>query len=999
MTPTQTATVLRSSLHACLQQLTSDATKGLAVEEYTSVEGTFYILKQRNGSPLAVVDAIAPTESPFDDVPRDKLRSVAARVQTPYFILTNFRRAVTYRTEAVTKRLPDEDQVVGWQQASDARTTDDTKSSGTQLGLVTALSHATNWLSIESAIPADQHVRDASAFFSERVLAMFDDLTSCTESHGEQRDATLRLGTSILAYVLMHVRNPDAFDRLAIPYGTRSADLMLDLVGAYFRQARRKGYAMLPHSVSDVRVLTDKQEIFRMTLADLIHFLHRFDPERLTDHELHRAVDAILQRCARIARTSVPTIDALDLALRAVVHVREGMPERMTMLEIGQTQGLASVRQLLMSGTTHCEARVYARTSEDERSIVLRSSGKLDATTDVQILRDTRSTRRLWDRVVATSADVSERHRLRLLLERMPIAPDGCVVIFLPLSALHDEHYMATRHALASRFAVEWVIMSDVEALAEPDSGTCCIIARNATSERDSHLTRFVYLRRPIAAFFPSSKASRDLEQARLKSLDAFVAYLDASERGKLNDEAVVRMVPQSHLVDAGSWEDFLVPPDVLSSILRKTLHRMRPLSSIADVGGGLRTGANEIFAPDTHDIANNNLEADYWQRTRENGSTVDATILTSADDIESIMGVPRSDRRLLLLPEDRNAMQGTNVLTRIERAERDGVHLRASIRNRDSWWHLPTPSIAHLIIPKQQHKRWIVHVNTIEAYATDAFIGVTLRNTSQRDAIATWMNSTLGLFFSELMRLTDNVADITVRDAQEFPVPDDDVLTVINDPSLQQLARRPIATLADEFGAVSSDTIRPETVRRDRRKLDAMLMRDVFGLSDEEQRWIYRFTYAWWSRPSNTRHLTNTLVYELERDHKLRPLKSWYTSYIEQLPTANRRVVLLESGVTRAEVDGTMFGWRVKTWKGARPDIVLDCDSQEEAECIALLAELGKVHIELPTDAILISEIPPKLRQFANDLQHQLSQRTSPFPEDLRPAIERAVRAVMTSG
>ncbi|MEY2719735.1 MAG: hypothetical protein RLZZ273_1101 [Bacteroidota bacterium] len=997
MTPSQMSTVLRSSLHACLQQLTSDAAKGLAVEEYTSVEGTFSILKQKNGSPLAVVDAIAPTESPFDDVPRDKLRSVAARVQTPYFILTNFRRAVTYRTEAVTKRLPDEDQVVGWQQASDARTTDDTKSSGTQLGLVTALSHATNWLNIESAMPVSQHVRDASAFFSERVLAMFDDLTSCTESHGEQRDATLRLGTSILAYVLMHVRNPDAFDRLAIPYGTRSSDLMLDLVGAYFRQARRKGYAMLPHNVSDVRVLADKQEIFRMTLADLIHFLHRFDPERLTDSELHRAVDAILQRCARIARTSVPTIDALDLALRAVAHVRQSLPERISMLEIGQTQGLASVRQMLMSHSTPCDARVYARTSEDERSIVLRSSGRLDAATDVQILRDTRGFKRPWDLVVATSSDTTERHRIKLLLERMPMSADGCVVLFLPLSVLHDERYAGMRHALASRFAVEWVIMSDVEALAEPDAGVCCIIARNTDVDCAAHATRFVYLRRPIAAFFPSSKASRDLEQARLKSLDAFVAYLDASERGKLNDEAVVRMVRQVHLSDAGSWEDYLVPPDVLSSILHKTLHRMRPLATIADVGGGLRTGANDVFAPDTHDIATNNLEAEYWQRTRSNGTTVDATILTSADDIESIMGLPRSDRRLLLLPQDRNAMTGTNVLTRIERAEREGVHLRASIRNRDSWWHLPAPSSAHLIIPKQQYKRWIVQVNTIDAYATDAFIGITLHREQHRDAIAMWMNSTLGLFCSEIMRLTDNVADITVRDAQEFPIPDDAILNVLHDSNLQSLLRRPIETLEDEFGASSSDTIRPETIRRDRRKLDAMLMLDVFGLTDEEQRWVYRFTYAWWSRPSNVRHLTNTLAYELERDHKLRPLTTWYAPYIDQLPEANRRSLRVESGITRAEVDGTMFGWRVKTWKGARPDIVIECASQEEAECIAHLVGLGKLQFDVPTDAILISEILPKLRHYATDLNTYLTQRTAHFPEDLRPALERAIKEVMS--
>lgn len=996
MNRVQVSGALRSVLQLCLQQLADDQSKQLNLEEYSSVEGTFFVIKQHDGTLLAVADIIQPTESPFDDVPRDKLRSVAARVQSPYFILTNVRRVVTYRTEAVTKRLPDEEQVVGWQQAADVKSIEDIKGSGAQLALVTALSHSLSWLAIEISLPQQQRVRDASAFFSERVLSMFDDLTSCSEPTAEQREYTLRLGTSILAYVLMHVRNREAFDRLAIPYGTRSSDLMLDLVGAYFRQARRRGYAMLPDSVANVHVLPDRQDLFRMTLADLIHFLHRFDPERLTDHELHRAVDAILQRCARISRSSVPTIDALDLALRAVVHVKEHVTGRVSMLEIGQTQGLASVRQMLMSTDAECKAHVYARNSEDERAIVLRASGKLDVSADVQILRDTRSARHRWDLVVATSTDASERHRLRLLLERMPMALDGCIVLFLPVSALHDESYASTRQALASRYAVEWVVMSDVEALAEPDSGVCCIIARHIEIDRGNHCARFVYLRRPIAAFFPTSKASRDLEQARLKSLDAFVAYLDASERGKMNDEAVVRMVPQWQLVDGSSWEDHLIPPDVLSSILRKTLHRMRPLSTIADVGGGLRTGANEVFAPDTHDIAQNNLESEYWQRTRENGTTVDTTILTSGDDVESIMGIPRSDRRLLLLPEDRSAMSGTNVLTRVERAERDGIHLRSSIRNRESWWHLPAPSIADLLIPKQQQKRWIVHANTIEAYATDAFVGVALQDAANRDTVAIWMNSTLGLFLSELIRLTDNVADVTVRDAQVFPVPDDAVLAVITDPNHQPITRRPIATLTDEFGAASSDTIRPETIRRDRRKLDTLLMHDVFGLTDEEQRWIYRFTYAWWTRPGNVRHLTNALMFNLERDHKIRPLKDWYTPYIEQLPLANRRVVILASGVTRTEVDGTMFGWRVKTWKGARPDVALECDSQEEAECIALLAGLGKVHVELPTDAILIGEILPRLRQYSADLHKHLTQLVSPFPEDLRPALERAVREAL---
>jgi hypothetical protein len=363
----------------------------------------------------------------------------------------------------------------------------------------------------------------------------------------------------------------------------------------------------------------------------------------------------------------VPTIDAIDLALRAARYVRDSQPQHLRMLEIGPTQGLASVRQILMSGLHACDARVYAPTADDERAVVLRSSGRLDSASDVRVLRDTKRTEAPWDLVVATTTDVHDRHRLRVLLERMDIAEQGVVVLFMPLSALHDDEYAGMRHVLTSRFDIEWAIVSDAEALAEPDSGVCCVIARHRTDDRKQSLARFVYLRRPIAAFFPTSRASRDLEKARLKTLDEFVAYLDASERGKLNDEAVVRMVDQTTLQQRSSWEDDLVPPDIIASILTKTGAAMRPLRTLADVTGGIRTGANEVFAPNSHEVATDDLEMQYWQRTLDNGNMQDNLLLTSYDDIDTMCGLPHTDRRLLLLPRDRTTMAGTNVLTTAE--------------------------------------------------------------------------------------------------------------------------------------------------------------------------------------------------------------------------------------------------------------------------------------------------------------------------------------------
>jgi hypothetical protein len=239
---------------------------------------------------------------------------------------------------------------------------------------------------------------------------------------------------------------------------------------------------------------------------------------------------------------------------------------------------------------------------------------------------------------------------------------------------------------------------------------------------------------------------------------------------------------------------------------------------------------------------------------------------------------------------------------------------------------------------------------------------------------------------------LEDHVLDITVRDAQEFPIPTPEVLNALDLKRHNQLIRRPVRSLALEHGAASADTVRQETVARDRRKLDAWLMTDVFNLTDEEQRWVYRFAMTWWSRPSNVRHLTNALTSVLERTYKLKPLKIWYQPQIDQLPVEHRRTITVPSDITSADVDGTMFGWRVTCTKGGRRDETIECASNEEAELVALFVNLGKVRIDVPTDQPIIAELLPRVRTFCADLDRALDDLTRYVPDDLRPALRQSV-------
>jgi hypothetical protein len=284
-----------------------------------------------------------------------------------------------------------------------------------------------------------------------------------------------------------------------------------------------------------------------------------------------------------------------------------------------------------------------------------------------------------------------------------------------------------------------------------------------------------------------------------------------------------------------------------------------------------------------------------------------------------------------------------------------------------------------------------------VQAFISDAFVCVTLHEATHAERIALWMNSTLGLFLSELLRHGDHVQSITVRDAQEFPIPDHDVLRAIEPSLYNGLARRRVTTLDDEFGAVSYDSIRPETVLRDRRKLDAFIMGEVMGLSDEEQRWVYRFAFAWWSRASNIRHIANALAFDLERLHKIKPLRSWYWPKIDQLPLTHRREIVLEHPTTEVEAHPTMFGWQVRVVLSTGQEMVFDTASGEESELISLLLSIGTQALEIPADVELINEVLPLVRSFVESVRTHLDGMLGSFPHDIRKSIRLATAAVLS--
>lgn len=960
------------------------------VTEHAGIDGSYVLV-----SGVMLVDALTPVDDPYDEFARDKARVVAARLQLPTLGLVTFRRAVSFRTDAVLRRAPEERQQIGSYTGADvASVTEITERHHEPIvaALVAMLQDA--WADVPAAAPED--------LLGERVREAASTMLACTDHTDEQNEAVVRLVTSILAYALLQMRREEDLDRLSIPWGMRSAPLMLDVVGSYFREARRSGFGMFPSTVSDVDVLPSHAGVFRTALASLCTFMHRIDPRRIDDHALHRTVDDIVRWCDGARRAPSPSIDVVDVALRLAAPSGASR-----LLEVGDAGGLFAVRARVLAasrGQQPPQVHVFAPNTDAERAVVLRTSGRVDAASDIGLVRRHTSVDAPWDVLCCAGTHLDGRHLLRLLAERLPMSEHGALVFVLPLAVLHDERYAAMRSAITQRFAITWVLTSDAESLVDPEAGTCCIVARMHDDTDDDPSARFVVLRRPLAHFFMPCDSPREIDAKRVQHLDAFTGYLGASEYGKNNDEVYVRTVPQRALRERadgndGAWFDLLIPPDVVSRILQKTASRVQLLRNVGHAWSGLRTGASEFFVVDAESIATEGLESRAWQRTTLDGETIDNMLINDGDDLGAIQGPPRSDARLLLIRDQRRALEGTNILTRIERAERNGLHARPTVRHRDPWYDLGEPVVADLIVPKRQDARRLVAMNPAQAIIADGCIGITLQDARMAEPIALWMNSSLGQFLNAAFMPSQHKADMTVRDAEVFPVPSADVLRDLQARRHRPFLHRTVETVATEYGTDDPDHARIESVRRDRRAVDQYVMENIVGLTPEEQRWVYRLLLLWWKQGGNVRHLVLALVHDLEVRHKLRPLAHWYGPAIDQLPDENTRIVIVPDGVTRADVTRTMFSWQVICRKGSKTDEAIDCASQEEAQIIKLLIDLGKLHVAIPTDAPIIAELLPQLEAFRTSLESALDAVCSVLPDtEIRSLVRTHLRARMTT-
>ncbi|NQW29152.1 MAG: hypothetical protein HQ472_01395 [Ignavibacteria bacterium] len=981
----------------------------LNCEIISVLEGSFAVIRSESDArPVALFDALLPHQDVFDEFAIDRTRKVATRLNIPTIITSTLQQSIVLHAQAVASKQCEEQQVLFVGRQINIECVANLEMPSYKVALLRTLK--------EALLVANQHASGGkidhpatAQFLVSRLTSAVQYLHWCTGADRTQKANALQIVQQTFVYMMRQERAPEKYSPLVLPTTTTSFQLLLDILNAYSADGSRNQLWCMPVKPLSLKVLATRAPHCASALQSLVRFLYRFDLGRLSADEMNSSLAEFLSVSASWSQLGIPKSSVASLVAAVVAKglsvgvdgliesvgglTRNGNLSEVNVLEIGPTGGtltqeLSKFLPDVTFNVTVASSRPTQNMMVELSELLLRNNSNFHVDYNAHVKRD-----EPWQLVCFTFNHGADRHLMQFILSKIHFAENGICVFFLPSNFLYHNSFKTIRNSLRTQYEIQWVVTSDLEPLATPDVGMCALIVKKKSDSYSP--ARFVYLRSSLDRLFEFASGGNAPDASIQKRASNVISYLEAGELGKMNTEAVVKIVPQQLLANS-AWDEFVVPHDVLATMMSKIFAATTRLADIATVHSGLRTGATEVFAPTIREIDTEKIESEYWQRALGN-SHADNIVITTSTELETISGVPASERRLLLIPPDRSALANTAVLARIESAEHESVHLRPSVKGREPWWSLRVEKPPSIIIPKSQTDRWLVALNAHGAFVTDSCIDVQLHNPECAAAVSVWMNSTVGLFTMKLLRSDEFLADVTVRDAEEFRVPSAEKLREVDLKLHKDFMHRHMMSFEDEVGATNREMVSSTTVSTDRLRLDKFFMETVFGFTPEEQRWMYRFTIEWWNTHTNIRHVAKALCVLLQTEYKVRPLSQWYGPRIEQLPRSAVQHLTLNSTITHAEHRVSMFTSQVAFYSHDKLENVIDYSSAAEAECIALLCNVGMRHIALPSDALLAAELLPELRTFQESLQRGLVVLIAHFPADLHSVLRRAVQEQLT--
>lgn len=348
-----------------------------------------------------------------------------------------------------------------------------------------------------------------------------------------------------------------------------------------------------------------------------------------------------------------------------------------------------------------------------------------------------------------------------------------------------------------------------------------------------------------------------------------------------------------------GKWGKYIRAPKIFFKILKEKKDLFVPLKEIATVRFGIKTGANEFFYlpkpgkqnkffraeldEKTGDLILKGkktgeemfrIEKEYWMHklsdkeikelqklpfwkdikkelfVDETGIWMPNYVLKSPREVDTILANPTKLKNIVLMVhEEKEELKGKNILKYIEWGEEQGYHNNPTCASRPRWYDLGEREFSEGFWMMTIRDRFITFDNAPKVYCDARLYDIYSKHEEiNPHLLIAFLNSIFAIKFIEILSRSYGggggpidvkvyeVNEILVPTPQEFNKRIDDISKILG-----SMFRREIGTIFEELGSDSPEKVSLKKIKKDRRKLDKIIMGEILGLSDEEQLEIYR--------------------------------------------------------------------------------------------------------------------------------------------------------------
>jgi len=368
-------------------------------------------------------------------------------------------------------------------------------------------------------------------------------------------------------------------------------------------------------------------------------------------------------------------------------------------------------------------------------------------------------------------------------------------------------------------------------------------------TEREKHQVAFVKMRKPLKDILPQDLLLQ--ADKRWNKVDALVRQIEGApdEANHLSRNTLekpdmhIRLIPQKHLQDQltqkkenAKWGLYIRAPQVYFDILEKAGPNLIPLSEVAEVRYGVKTGLNDFFfltrlglgkALGTLEVKNardwkGEIEAQFLKpilttlkeitHLEVNSETLDTLLFLCDKDEETL----RKDRYVKALSyikwgED----EETSGKGRVGKQGIPFPKVKSVRSHKPQWFNLTYGGPGHLISNCFIGKRFGFLVNTGVA-VSNTFFEISFKSEAERDIYAALLNSTLTYLFLEVAgRQTWSQGVLYIYGPE---------LSNLLVPNLDSLDKRKLKTIQSKFEKLKKREvfdIQDEVKQADRQDLD----------------------------------------------------------------------------------------------------------------------------------------------------------------------------------